>query len=262
MSFFEVFLVVRVGSGDGCLVEKQGASSPSVRLKPGQDWQEALEGFIRDSVGVGLPGSRLLEVKSVTDGAGKSPVLELHVEAVLGSGQPQPVDERYHWVQKGRPGPGDSLKPLEVTGSLDPEREVELYTDGGSRGNPGPAGIGVLLCQKDTNYREQYCRYIGRATNNTAEYTALVEGLRLAVERGAKRVAHLSDSQLLVRQLTGRYRVKSDDLKLILYKAKDIIAGLDSFSTTHIRRELNSAADSLAGRAMDEANRAANSPRS
>ena len=162
-----------------------------------------------------------------------------------------PLTEKYHWVQRNTSKKSAERLKLKNEGTLDPDREVQLYTDGASFGNPGPAGIGIVLLQEETGYREEHSRYLGKATSNAAEYTALAEGLALAVERGARRVAHCSDSELLVKQLKGEYKIKSDALKILLYRARDIIAGLESFTTTHIGRQNNSRADKLAKQAAN-----------
>jgi len=251
MALFEVLLVSRITSGAACLMEKESSAFPAFPLAEGDKWRNALQNFIRQTLGEARARSRLVEVKSVI---GNPPVLEVHTECTLEAGPPPlPLDDRYHWVQQKKTSKAAGPRLLKRTGNLDPDIEVELYTDGASRGNPGPSGIGVVLQQKESGYEEEYCRFIGSATNNTAEYTALVEGLSLAVERGARKVAHRTDSELLARQLNGEYKVKSDALKMLLYQAKDLIVNLETFSTNHIRRELNSRADDLAGRAIIEA---------
>jgi ribonuclease HI len=251
MALFEVLLVSRITSGAVCLMEKESSSFPAFMLAEGETWQNALQNFVRQTLGEARLRFRLVEVKSVP---GDPPVLEIHTECTLEAGSPPlPLDERYHWVQQEKAPKAAGSRIMKRTGKLDPDREVELYTDGASRGNPGPAGIGVVLQQKESGYEEEYCRFIGNTTNNTAEYTALVEGLVLAVERGTRKVVHLTDSELLARQLSGEYKVKSDSLKMLLYQAKDIIVTLETFSTNHISRELNSRADDLADRAIIEA---------
>ena len=241
MALFEVLLVSRITSGAVCLMEKESSAFPVFPLAEGDKWRNALQNFIRQNLGEARARSRLVEVKSVP---GNPPVLEVHTECTLEAGPPPlPLDDRYHWVQQKKASKAAGPRLLKRTGNLDPDIEVELYTDGASRGNPGPSGIGVVLQQKGSGYEEEYCLFIGSATNNTS----------LAVERGARKVAHRTDSELLVKQLKGEYKIKADTLKMILYRAKDMIATLETFSTNHIRRELNSRADDLAGRAIIEA---------
>lgn len=132
-----------------------------------------------------------------------------------------------------------------------------IHIDGGARGNPGPAGIGVMLETDDRRLCRTFCRYIGEATNNVAEYEALLLALREARILHPADVAIRSDSELLVRQVQGRYRVKNPRLRVLYTQALDLIHELAAascrFSVEHIGRELNRQADALANRAIDEA---------
>jgi ribonuclease HI len=123
--------------------------------------------------------------------------------------------------------------------------------DGASRGNPGPAGIGAQITDESGKVLGEVARGIGETTNNVAEYTAVIEGLSLAAELGASTVTLRSDSQLLINQLTGRYRVKSEHLQPLHRKARSIAAGFDRISFEHVPREQNSAADALANIGVD-----------
>jgi ribonuclease HI len=136
-----------------------------------------------------------------------------------------------------------------------PGGEVEdgliLYTDGTSRGNPGEAGIGVVLKNKANKTIEEVGQFIGETTNNVAEYRALVEGLKRALARGTKGVEIFSDSELLVRQINGEYRVKSASLLPLYQEAMEILNGLSRWKIVHIPREKNARADALANMAID-----------
>ena len=123
--------------------------------------------------------------------------------------------------------------------------------DGASRGNPGPAGIGVQITDDDGAVVAEIARGIGETTNNVAEYTAVIEGLARADELGAATVTLRSDSLLLINQLTGRYRVKSAHLEPLHRRARAIAAGFDGVSFEHVRRELNQEADRLANEGVD-----------
>lgn len=123
--------------------------------------------------------------------------------------------------------------------------------DGGSRGNPGPAAWGVAVFDAAEDCVERHAGTLGRATNNVAEYNGLLEALRLATEKGAGEVRLRSDSELIVRQLEGRYRVKHPDLKPLFAEAKRMIAGFALFSIRHVRREDNKDADALVNEALD-----------
>jgi len=125
--------------------------------------------------------------------------------------------------------------------------------DGGSRGNPGPAAWGVAVLGADGAVVEGHSGAIGRATNNVAEYRGLLEALRLAAERGAERVEILADSELIVRQIEGRYKVRHPDLRPLWDEAMQRIRAFSSFSIRHVRREHNRDADRLVNRALDEA---------
>jgi ribonuclease HI len=124
--------------------------------------------------------------------------------------------------------------------------------DGASRGNPGEAGFGVHVTDADGGEVASLYGYLGRTTNNVAEYQALLHGLRWALDHGASRVEVFSDSELLVRQLAGRYRVKSGGLQPLHREAQGLLARFESARLTHVPRERNREADALANRAVDE----------
>lgn len=125
-----------------------------------------------------------------------------------------------------------------------------LFTDGASRGNPGPAGAGAALYLGELKVGQAY-RKLGRMTNNRAEYEALLMGLELAREKGFRRIQIRADSELMVRQIEGRYKVKNQDLKPLYQSAMALLNRFDSYSIIHIERALNKEADSLANLALD-----------
>ncbi len=128
---------------------------------------------------------------------------------------------------------------------------LTLYTDGGSRGNPGPAAAGFVLQDAAGRMVHQAGRFIGRATNNVAEYQAVVFGLAEAASLGAAEVTVFSDSELMVRQLNGQYRVKNAGLKPLYTKACELMSQFDSVTIEHVRREKNTVADALVNDALD-----------
>ena len=134
--------------------------------------------------------------------------------------------------------------------SADP-RHLIVATDGAARGNPGPAGIGAQLTTEDGEVVGEIARGIGEATNNVAEYTAVIEGLRRAKELRARTVTVRSDSLLLVNQLTGRFRVKTPHLQPLHRQARGLVASFDHVTFEHVRRELNTEADRLANEGVD-----------
>ncbi len=129
---------------------------------------------------------------------------------------------------------------------------ILLHIDGGSRGNPGPAGAGVVLSAADDGtVLQQAGVFLGPATNNVAEYRGLIEGLRRAAALGARGVEVRSDSELLVCQMTGRYRVKNAGLQPLFEQARALAEQFDTFTIRHIPREQNVQADAMANRAMN-----------
>jgi ribonuclease HI len=128
---------------------------------------------------------------------------------------------------------------------------ITLQFDGGSRGNPGPAGIGVVLRAADGTTLVTLGRYIGRATNNVAEYKALVTALQKAHEIGARKVRVLGDSELVVKQMRGEYRVKNPDLRVLYEEASRLLREFEAATIDHNYRESNALADKLANLAMD-----------
>src|SRR5687768_9359660 len=128
---------------------------------------------------------------------------------------------------------------------------ITIRFDGGSRGNPGPAGIGVVLSAKDNTPLVTLGRFIGRATNNAAEYKALITGLQEAKKLGAKKVVIRGDSELIVKQMRGEYRVKHPDLKGLYDEAQHLLHQFDQAKIEHNLRHKNELADRLANLAMD-----------
>lgn len=126
-----------------------------------------------------------------------------------------------------------------------------LYTDGGARGNPGPAGSGYVLEASDGTILASNGRAIGVATNNVAEYQALIDGLEMAVELGLDRVEVVSDSQLLVKQMTGEYRVKNAALIDLSLEARRLAGEIGTVRYTAVPRAQNELADRLVNEALD-----------
>jgi ribonuclease HI len=134
----------------------------------------------------------------------------------------------------------------------DPDRRLIVYCDGAARGNPGPAGIGVVVTDEGGRELARVARGIGVATNNVAEYRAALEGLRAVAELGATRVLVRSDSRLLVEQLSGRFRVKNPTLIRLHGEVRALMADFAEVAFEHVPRELNREADRLANQGVDE----------
>ena len=126
-----------------------------------------------------------------------------------------------------------------------------LYTDGAARGNPGPAGAGAFICTPAGEAVAEIAEYLGETTNNVAEYRALLAGLKRLVELGAVEVEIRADSELMVRQLSGRYRVKHPNLRPLFQEAVALLKKIPKYSITHILRERNKETDRLANQAID-----------
>ncbi len=133
-----------------------------------------------------------------------------------------------------------------------PENCLIAYSDGGARGNPGPAGYGVVIQDAAGKKVAALSEYLGHQTNNVAEYQGLIAALEYAVAHNHKALKVISDSELLVRQIKGIYKVKNSTLQELHGRAKDLIAQLDWFSVGHVLRGHNQEADDLANAAMDK----------
>ena len=126
-----------------------------------------------------------------------------------------------------------------------------VNVDGGARGNPGPAAIGAVLATPDGEVVEERGERIGVATNNVAEYRALLLGIELARERGASELELVGDSELVVKQVRGEYRVKDAGLRPLHASVRDALTGFRSWSIRHVRREQNERADELVNATLD-----------
>ena len=143
-------------------------------------------------------------------------------------------------------------KPLFETRENPPEHYLIAHSDGGARGNPGPAGYGVVIKDEAGRKVAALSEYLGHQTNNFAEYQGLIAALEYALEHGPKALKLISDSELLVRQIKGIYKVKNATLQELHGRAKELIAQMDWFSIGHAFREQNQEADRLANDAMDK----------
>jgi ribonuclease HI len=129
--------------------------------------------------------------------------------------------------------------------------KLVLHVDGGARGNPGPAAVGVVVSEPDGEVITTFGAKIGEASNNVAEYRALLRGLELAVEHGAREVHIVNDSELVARQVSGIYKVKHPAMQELHRQALDALAGFDSWSIESVPRSENAEADRLVNEALD-----------
>jgi len=128
-----------------------------------------------------------------------------------------------------------------------------LYADGAARGNPGPAGAGAVLLDADGHVLAEVVRHLGHATNNVAEYTALIIGLEEALRRGVDEIDVRMDSLLVVEQMRGRWRIRHPNMKPLALRAGELLARFPKRTVSHVPREQNAIADALSNRAIDEA---------
>ena len=129
--------------------------------------------------------------------------------------------------------------------------QVIVYTDGASRGNPGPGAYGIAVTSADGTVIDEKKKTIGDCTNNYAEYMAVIEALKLCHKKGAKKVVVRADSQLMVRQMLGQYKVKAEVIIPLYLQVKKLLAHFETVTFEHIRREQNAHADRLANEALD-----------
>lgn len=128
---------------------------------------------------------------------------------------------------------------------------IKIHIDGAARGNPGPAGYGIYASDKEGNCLAEAYGFLGNQTNNYAEYTALIAALNLALSKGWKRLHFCSDSQLMVKQLSGEYKVKNSGLAVLFKEVQKLRPKFDYLKVEHVRREFNKDADRLANVAVD-----------
>ena len=132
------------------------------------------------------------------------------------------------------------------------EDKLKIYTDGGARGNPGPAAYAFVICKLDDSVVEKSGKYLGETTNNQAEYRALEAGLKRAIELKVNLIDVYMDSELVVKQMNGQYKVKNKDLLPIFNQIKKMTSDMGSVTFTYIPRALNQLADDEVNRILDE----------
>ncbi len=132
--------------------------------------------------------------------------------------------------------------------------EITIFTDGGARGNPGPSAIAVVVKNHKHKTTEKIGKFIGNATNNVAEYQALIEGLQMATKLGADTIYFKLDSELVVKQMKGEYKVKNSNLKNLWKEAKILESSFKSINYSHVPREKNHEADEIVNQVLDSLN--------
>ena len=135
---------------------------------------------------------------------------------------------------------------------VQPHRKVRVASDGAARGNPGPAGAGAVLWDEQGRVLERLGKYLGRQTNNVAEYQALLLGVRRAQELGAEELEVVADSELMIRQLSGSYQVRAPALRELHSEALSLLKAFRKVKLVHVPRAQNAEADEMSNRAIDE----------
>ena len=144
------------------------------------------------------------------------------------------------------------MAPPTATGAFAGQK-LRVFSDGASRGNPGPSGAGAVLVDPTTGkIVERLKRFLGKQTNNVAEYEAAILGLERAKALGIREVELVADSQLMIRQLGGQYAVKNEGIKPLFARAKALLQGFERYQLRHVMREQNTDADEMSNRAIDE----------
>ena len=129
-------------------------------------------------------------------------------------------------------------------------KTLKIFFDGSSHGNPGPSGIGIIVFDESGRILDRFSRFIGFGTNNEAEYRALIEALRKAMQLGAEKVELYSDSELVVNQIKGVYSVKDEKLKRLHLKCVELLKNFKEYEISYVPREFNAEADRLANEAI------------
>jgi ribonuclease HI len=145
-----------------------------------------------------------------------------------------------------------TLQPLEPALIPSKARKIRVFSDGASRGNPGPAGAGAVLIGDDGTIIAKIGKFLGNQTNNYAEYMGFLIGMEHALRQGATDVEAIADSELLVRQLQGTYRVKSENIRPLFEQAKQLLSRFRVATIRHVPRKENQLADEMSNRAIDE----------
>lgn len=167
-------------------------------------------------------------------------------EALRAAAEPATGGRSAAGARRGAPaGKGPAPRGVDTS-------RLRVFSDGAARGNPGPAGAGAVIYAADGRVLERLGRYLGRKTNNQAEYEGLLLGIERALALGGRELDVLADSELLVRQLKGEYRVRNEGLKPLWKRARELLARFERVRIAHVPREQNVEADEMSNRAIDE----------
>lgn len=245
---------------------------PAGKISFGEQPEEAMTRLVYDNLGVKLDSVKLLDVITFVNLQGSSELANLYIvyEIKINDAETLSVNSerfsKYRWESDSEDIPfaldEASLAVLDIirdrTGNVVKNTEYRgeasfatIYVDGGSRGNPGPSGVGYYIVSSEKEVLKRGGEFLGFSTSRLAEYYALKEGIEQAIELGLRSVHFMSDSLMVVNQMNGVYRVKNRDLTQVYDDIWKLLEKLDSYSFTHVRRDQNKEADREVNRAID-----------
>ncbi len=273
----EILLLKRAGGRVEGLVNN--FELPTGKIIFGEQPEEAMARVLYENLGIQVTSLQLSDVVTFTDLGNSSEQGNLFIvfDAKLEDASVNITTDRYSsykWVKNSDTSAvtlsEESLMVLQITATktgtlatkivtvgeeakqvLPASDFATIYTDGGSRGNPGPSGLGYYIIGPDGKELKRGGEFLGFSTSRLAEYYGLKEGLEQAIELGLKRVHFKSDSLMMVNQMNGVYKVKNPDLMQIHSDVLKLLSNLDAYSFTHVPRELNSEADAEVNKVID-----------
>ena len=274
----DILLLKRAGGRmDGAEIDFE---LPTGKIIFGEQPEEAMARVLYENTGVQTASMQLMDVVTFTNLVGSSQLGSLYIVYEVKLGEDStikmtseryssykwtpltdttnlPLDEATMMVLQITSTKGVEVKPKlrQIGGEqVAPESEAAtVYTDGASRGNPGPSGIGYYIVGTDGRELKRGGEFLGMSNSRLAEYYGLKEGIEQAIELGLKRVSFISDNLMMVNQMNGVYKVKNQDLMQVYMDVLELLKKLDSYSFTHVPRSQNTEADAEANRVIDEA---------
>lgn len=274
----DILLLKRAGGRmDGAEIDFE---LPTGKIIFGEQPEEAMARVLYENTGVQTASMQLMDVVTFTNLVGSSQLGSLYIVYEVKLGEEStikmtseryssykwtpltdttnlPLDEATMMVLQITSTKGVEVKPKlrQIGGEqVAPDSDVAtIYTDGASRGNPGPSGIGYYIIGTDGREIKRGGEFLGMSNSRLAEYYGLKEGIEQAIELGLKRVSFISDNLMMVNQMNGVYKVKNQDLMQVYMDVLELLKKLDSYSFTHVPRSQNTEADAEANRVIDEA---------
>jgi len=273
----DILLLKRAGGRmDGAEIDFE---LPTGKIIFGEQPEEAMARVLYENTGVQTASMQLMDVVTFTNLVGSSQLGSLYIVYEVRLGEEStikmtseryssykwtpltdttnlPLDEATMMVLQITSTKGVEVKPKlrQIGGEqVAPESDTAtVYTDGASRGNPGPSGIGYYIIGADGRELKRGGEFLGMSNSRLAEYYGLKEGIEQAIELGLKRVSFVSDNLMMVNQMNGVYKVKNQDLMQVYFDVLELLKKLESYSFTHVPRSQNKEADAEANRVIDE----------